>query len=97
MLKYLVEGCRMDIFDMVKLMWNETKLKQAFRSVKIDMEQIEGNHDQLKRSMNDWVIFLEQENRDLKARLIELENKFDSLKFKDGEIELAELSLLRDM
>jgi hypothetical protein len=55
------------------------KLKRAFQAVRFDMDALESENKALKLSTNEWVIFLDQENRFLHARINDLEKKLDSL------------------
>lgn len=45
----------------------------SFAAVKADV-------DELKRSMNEWIIFLDGSLRDARMRILELEKKIDELK-----------------
>lgn len=51
--------------------FEQTTVK-SFRAVKADM-------DEFKRSMNDWIIFLDGSLRDAKQRTMELERKIAEL------------------
>jgi competence protein ComGF len=70
----------------------DNKLKAAFRAIKADMDFMDHSHNALKDSTNEWIIFLDQENRDLKARVRELEKKLDNL---NDSLDEQELSVLR--
>lgn len=71
-------------------LFRNQKLKKAFRAVKFDMDTIESEHKALKLSTNEWVVFLDQENRYLQAKIRELERKIDSF-------EEEKLSILRSV
>lgn len=70
----------------------DNRLKQAFRAVKADMDFMDENHKSLKDSTNEWIIFLDQENRDLKMMVMELEKRLESLQ---DNLEEKEISVLR--
>ena len=70
----------------------EKRLKEAFRAIKADMDFIEHNHEALKESANEWIMFLDQENRDLKMRLMETEKK---LEIVENALDEERLSILR--
>jgi len=50
----------------------EERTKKSFMAVK-------GDVDEFKRSMNDWIIFLDGSLRDAKQRIHELENRIAEL------------------
>ena len=58
----------------------EKATKKSFHAVKSDV-------DELKRSMNEWVIFLDGSLRDSKMRVHELERKIAELEAKNGRDE----------
>ena len=80
----------MKTINKVKNFISSNKLKKAFQAVKYDMESMEENHNALKQSVNEWIVFLDEENRQLKSRVIYLENKVDDL-------EEEKLSVLRNI
>ncbi|MBU2561215.1 MAG: hypothetical protein KKD17_02875 [Nanoarchaeota archaeon] len=84
----------MNVMKKIKSMFADKKLKLAFRTIKTDMELIQENHNALKGSVNEWVIFLDQENRDLKMRVRELEKKLDAL---ENSLDEKELAMLRGL
>ena len=55
------------------------RLKAAFAAVKTDMEMIEEKQAAMAQASNDWIAFLDNENKDLKLRVRDLENKLDRL------------------
>ncbi len=55
-------------------------IKEAFNAVRRDVNE-------LKRSMTEWVLFLNNNQRDMKIRLYELEKKVKQLEF-EREIEI---------
>ncbi|MFH1063687.1 MAG: hypothetical protein V1729_01255 [Candidatus Woesearchaeota archaeon] len=57
---------------------NEAKLKNAFMAVKADMDCLEMTQDVFKDSANEWIMHLDMENKALKARLEQLEQKMDT-------------------
>jgi vacuolar-type H+-ATPase subunit I/STV1 len=79
----------MNMINKVKSLFADKKLKTAFKAIKTDMELIQENHESLKGSTNEWVIFLDQENRTLKTRVRELEKKLDAVQDEKEEAELA--------
>jgi hypothetical protein len=81
------------MFGMIRKMFSDEKhMKAAFHAVKVDMDSQAENHEELKKSVNEWVIFLDKENRDLKMRVQELEKKLETL---EGNLEEKKLSVLR--
>ncbi|MBI2145193.1 hypothetical protein HYU18_02615 [Candidatus Woesearchaeota archaeon] len=50
----------------------ESNAIQSFQAARAEM-------DELKRSMNEWVIFLDGSLRDIKQQLIELKRKVEEL------------------
>ena len=72
----------------------DNRLKNAFRTIKTDMDFINENHDALKNSTNEWIMFLNQDNQDLKERVQELEKKLDLL---DHAFDEQRLSVLRSI
>jgi uncharacterized protein YlxW (UPF0749 family) len=79
----------MNMINKVKSLFADKKLKTAFKAIKTDMELIQENHESLKGSTNEWVIFLDQENRTLKTRVRALEKKLDAVQDEKEEAELA--------
>ena len=57
-----------------------TEIRKAFKAVRNDIEG-------LKRSMTDWILFLNNNQRDMKIRLYELERKVRQLEM-EREIEV---------
>ncbi len=49
-------------------MSDELKIRKAFQSVAFDIES-------MRRSFNDWVLYIVDQNRDLKLRVAELEKR----------------------
>ncbi len=76
-------------FENIRNIFQNKRLKAAFQAVRYDMESIEENHAALKDSVNEWVIFLDEENRDLKRRVRELERKLDSMEIRREDDQLA--------
>lgn len=60
---------------MIKLMknTNEKRLKRAFQGVNEDMVALNKNHEDLKRSMHEWVTHLVAENKMLLEKIQHLE------------------------
>jgi hypothetical protein len=82
------------MFGKIKKMFSderckERRMKAAFHAVKVDMDLIAGKSDELKQSVNDWIIFLDKENRDLKMRVRELEKRLESFEDASDEHRLA--------
>jgi len=75
-------------------MLTNKKLKSAFRAVKADMDELDCNQDSLKNSVNDWVIFLDRENRQLKMRVKHLENRLSTT---ESIAEERKLKILREI
>jgi hypothetical protein len=73
----------------LKKLFVDKKLKIAFKAIKTDMELIQENHESLKGSTNEWIVFLDQENRALKMRVKELEKRLDGIQDAKEEEELA--------
>jgi len=84
----------MNVMKKIKSMFADKKLKLAFKAIKTDMELIQENHDSLKGSTNEWIVFLDQENRQLKMRVKELEKRLDAI--QDAREE-AELTIMRSV
>lgn len=70
----------------------DKRLKAAFRAVKADKDILEEQLNALKDSTNEWIMFLDQENRLLKMRLKETEKKLNSA---ENMFEKEQLSVLR--
>lgn len=70
----------------------DKRLKAAFRAIKADIDFLDESHNALKESANEWIIFLDHENRELKAKVLELEKKLENLQ---DSIEERKLSVLR--
>lgn len=81
-------------FENIRNLFQNQRLKAAFAAVKTDMDVLDEKNEALKGSVNEWVVFLDQENRALKQRVRDLEKKLDS--FED-HIDERELSVLRSM
>ena len=87
----------------IKNIFRNQRLKAAFAAVKFDMDSIEAEQSALKASTNDWIMFLDHENRYLKSRVRELENRLDSMQHRMGsrrssvQHEEEELSVLRTL
>jgi hypothetical protein len=79
----------MKIAQRLKNLFVNKRLKTAFKAIKTDMELVQENHDSLKGSTNEWIIFLDQENRALKMRVKELEKTLDAIQDAREEEELA--------
>ena len=75
-----------NIFD------KDKRLKAAFRAVKADKDILEEQLNALKDSANEWIMFLDQENRHLKMRLKEIEKKLNCV---ETSFEKEQLSVLR--
>jgi len=58
------------------------KIKDAFKKVKQDIAAT-------RASLNDWIWFLNNERRDMKIKLIELENRIKKLEW-EKKIEIIE-------
>jgi hypothetical protein len=79
----------MNLMQKLKKLFVDKKLKIAFKAIKTDMELIQENHESLKGSTNEWIVFLDQENRALKMRVKELEKRLDGIQDAKEEEELA--------
>ena len=85
-------------FQNIKNIFANRRLKAAFAAVKFDMDTREENHNALKGSTNDWIVFLDEENRYLKMRIKELERKLDRMQHKPAQrTEERELEVLRTL
>ncbi len=69
----------------------EARLKSAFEAVHNDMRDLENNHLALKRSADEWIVYLDQENRLLKQKVQELESRLDKM---SRSVEKNQLSVL---
>lgn len=54
------------------------KIKQAFNAVKHDLTI-------LRQSTNDWILHLQEQNRSLKIRVTELEQRLNKIEQKEKE------------
>ncbi|MFC1723518.1 hypothetical protein ACFL0V_05245 [Nanoarchaeota archaeon] len=70
---------------------SNARLKAAFQAIHTDMSVLNENHEALKRSSNEWIHFLDRENRYLKNRVDALETKLSRL---SGLVENDKLRLL---
>jgi|GEM_PF-2798852 len=86
----------MEILDMFKTMIDETSIKTAFRNIKQDITVLNDSHDELKASANEWIMFLDRENRELKARLFEIEGRLSLLEenAERKEVKVQDFSFL---
>ena len=84
-------------FQNIRNIFQNQRLKAAFAAVKFDMDNISQDQDALKASTNDWIVFLDDENRNLKMRVDELERKMEIMKGCNGRIEDPELEVLRTL
>ena len=75
-------------------MFSDRKVRTAFRAVKNDMDILDENHVALKDCVNEWVIFLDHENRDLRARVRDLEKRLALLQ---DSVEESRLTVLREI
>jgi len=80
------------MFGKMKMFSDDKRLKAAFVAIKTDMESSAEKHEELKQSVNDWIVFLDKENRDLKMRVRDLEKKFETL---EDNLDERKLSVLR--
>lgn len=71
-----------------KMFFSMERVKKAFKRVKNDMGA-------LKDSVNEWILFLNGEQRDLKMRVIELEKRLHRLEMNRPESE--DLGELREL
>jgi len=55
----------------------ESRLKAAFSAISSDMKDLKVKQDALRMSVDEWIMFLNRENQDLKARVRELEAKIE--------------------
>ena len=51
------------------------KVKQSFGNVKSEMDALKKDHAELKKSANEWILYLVQENTALKERIEKQEQK----------------------
>ena len=84
----------MNINDLRSALSKESKLKSAFRAVRIDMDLLNEKNDSLKQSTNDWTLFLNHENQELKKRVRELERK---LAVVERSVDHEKMSILREV
>ncbi|MBW2965238.1 hypothetical protein KY363_07310 [Candidatus Woesearchaeota archaeon] len=69
----------MDIKDIKTAFSKDSRLKSAFRAVKIDLDLMNEHQSALKNSTHEWTVFLYHENQGLKKRLADLERKTQQL------------------
>lgn len=55
------------------------KVRQSFRNMKKDVTE-------LKNSLNEWILFLNSNQRDLKQRVYELERKVRQLELSEQKV-----------
>lgn len=84
-------------FQNLRNLFKDNRLNAAFAAVKFDMDNLEDNHNALKMSTNDWIVFLDDENQHLKMRVRELERKMESMENKRLARNEDELSVLRTL
>ena len=83
-------------FQNIRNIFKDKRLAAAFSAVKFDMDNLEENQTALKMSTNDWIVFLDEENRYLKTRIKDLERKVDSMQYRPTKrSEEHELAVLR--
>ena len=85
------------IKEMKWIFSDNDKLKAAFHAIKVDMELMDENHDSLKKSTNDWIIFLDAENRALKSQVLELENRLEMLESISAKTAEQKLEVIRSV
>ena len=71
---------------------NEKRLKAAFHAIKIDMDHLEldqkaleAENESLRRQLQDWATYAEEENCRLRSRVADLERQVKSLRAKEME------------
>lgn len=69
----------------------EQKLKSAFHAIHVDMSMIENQNKALQQNMNEWIMHLNRENKELKEQVKLLEAKLDKLA---SVVDRRQLSLL---
>jgi len=65
----------MELLKEFSFLFGRDRMKSAFKAVHRDMQSLYVEHEELKGSTNEWVMYLDRENRMLKAKILELENK----------------------
>jgi hypothetical protein len=84
----------MNLKDLQSAFSKESRLKSAFRAVRIDMDLLNEKNDTLKQSANDWIVFLSHENQELKTRVKELERK---LSVVERSVDHEKMAILREI
>lgn len=56
-----------------------TKIKAAFGKVKQDINAVNSNINAVKANTNDWIIYLNAENKDLHVKIIQLEAQLKAI------------------
>jgi hypothetical protein len=64
------------------------KFNQFKAVVKASFENVRADIDEVKRSVTDWILYLDSNQRDLKVRIAELEREVAELKRKREVIEV---------
>ena len=84
----------MDLKDIRMAFGRDSRLKSAFRAVKIDMDLMNEKNDALKLSTHEWTMFLNHENQELRKRVRELERKTQLL---ERSVDREKMSILREI
>lgn len=84
----------MDLKDIKSAFSKDSKLKSAFRAVKIDMDLLNEKSDSLKLSTHEWTLFLHHENQELKRRVRDLERKTQML---ERSVDHEKMAVLREI
>ncbi len=79
---------------MKQLLSKEQRLKAAFGAIHADMRDLQHDHKSLKLSTNDWIVYLDNQNRQLKQRVLELEEKMASM---SASVDSNRLSMLKEL
>lgn len=84
----------MDLIKEFSFLFGRDRMKSAFKAVKRDMGYFHKEQENLKTSVNEWIVFLDHENRMLNSRVMELERKLGE---QENQAEESELSPLRSI
>lgn len=84
----------MELKDIKTAFSKDSRLKSAFRAIKVDMDLLNENQNALKNSSHEWTIFLFHENQEMKKRLADLERKTQLL---ERAVDFEKTAILRQV
>ncbi len=84
----------MELKDIRTAFSTDSRLKSAFRAIKIDMDLMNENQNALKGSTHEWIVFLYHENESLKKHVRDLERKTQML---EKAVDFEKTAILREI